>query len=177
MRSDLGLNRRWIRPPRIKKYSFVCPALHTSAVFVKGRGVMPRARQRIVQCDCFDCVEDQGGPRPGTTSELSERVARQEPPPKCLLILGSGFLQAAPNGAATAQTNLDAANIPHLDKAARDGCSGLLSVRQRDAGAQGASMPWHLCNSASHASGCSGIELRWHVAMACYTGKGQLLCV
>lgn len=50
-------------------------------------------RQRIVFCDCFDC---QDRPEPTAVSDealaASEAVARQLPPPKGLIIYGSGFL-------------------------------------------------------------------------------------
>jgi hypothetical protein len=114
-----------------------------------------RPRQRIVFCDCFDCVERPGG-TVGSQAELadSEAVARQEPPPKALLIYASGFLQphvpdsldatasvaaltlgtkaaaaAAAPPVAGAGSNVDACVFPHLDRVVKEGALGMLSVR------------------------------------------------
>lgn len=87
---------------------------------------MPRQRQRVVFCDCYDCVD-----RPAQAS-LSEdglkaavAVARQEPPPKGLLVVASGFLRYEDK-----QVNLDACTLPHLNHLVNEGNLGFLSSRQ-----------------------------------------------
>lgn len=100
---------------------------------------MPQQRQRIVFCDCLDCVE-----QPATTdiqsspSPANEAAARQEPPPKCLMFVLSGVLlpqTSAPNpGTATV---LDGCSLPHLNRAAAQGNLCLLSLRE-EGGAAGA---------------------------------------
>ncbi len=58
---------------------------------------MPRtaaARQRIVFCDCFDCSDKAIEPTVVTDEGLAacERVAQQRPPPKAVVLFGSGLL-------------------------------------------------------------------------------------
>mmetsp|Transcript_14463 Transcript_14463/g.31358 ORF Transcript_14463/g.31358 Transcript_14463/m.31358 type:complete len:439 (+) Transcript_14463:114-1430(+) len=88
----------------------------------------PRARQRIVFCDCFDCIDRQA---PSVASEAAlqacDAAARQEPPPKALVLYGSGFLRSCPDG-----INVDICTMPHLDKIVVDGSLGLLAVRKVD---------------------------------------------
>lgn len=93
---------------------------------------MPQPRQRIVFCDCLDCVQ-----QPPTTdiqssqSPANEAAARQEPPPKCLLFVLSGvLLPRADEQNAAAATVLDACNLPHLNRAAAQGNLCLLTLRQ-----------------------------------------------
>lgn len=92
---------------------------------------MPRQRQRIVFCDCYDCVD-----RPATSSlsedglKAAEAVARQEPPPKGLIILASGFLLHQEG-----QLNLDACTLPHLNRLVHEGSLGFLASREADTGA------------------------------------------
>lgn len=87
---------------------------------------MPRQRQRIVFCDCYDCVD-----RPATATlspeglKAAEAVARQEPPPKGLVILASGFLVHQEG-----QLNLDACTLPHLNRLVHEGNLGFLASRQ-----------------------------------------------
>eukprot|EP00200_Dunaliella_tertiolecta_P003799 CAMPEP_0202338988 /NCGR_PEP_ID=MMETSP1126-20121109/1041_1 /ASSEMBLY_ACC=CAM_ASM_000457 /TAXON_ID=3047 /ORGANISM="Dunaliella tertiolecta, Strain CCMP1320" /LENGTH=448 /DNA_ID=CAMNT_0048929471 /DNA_START=12 /DNA_END=1358 /DNA_ORIENTATION=- len=91
---------------------------------------MPRTaqpRQRIVYCDCLDCRDLL------EALAVASSVARQVPhPPKGLLIYASGFLSAQEAGK---QTSADLENLPlpHLDRAAHDGCLGLLAVRSSTA--------------------------------------------
>jgi hypothetical protein len=90
---------------------------------------MPRARQRVVVCDCFDCREQPASS--DVTQHLSaanEAVARQEPPPKCLLLVMDGFLLPDPQNGG--DTTLDACALPHMDTCARDGQLTLLALRK-----------------------------------------------
>ncbi|PNW82605.1 hypothetical protein CHLRE_06g285850v5 [Chlamydomonas reinhardtii] len=86
---------------------------------------MPRLRQRIVYCDCFDCAD-----RPAESTLTPEQldaataVARQEPPPKALLIFVTGMLLAADGS-----TNLDVHTLPHCNLLVREGNLGLLATR------------------------------------------------
>ncbi|GMH32180.1 hypothetical protein BSKO_00014 [Bryopsis sp. KO-2023] len=84
---------------------------------------MPRARRRVVTCDCRVCLDPlQFGslsPFPSAAPEwgIGEVAARQEPPPKCLLVVATGIEQAA-------------LECPHLDGIARDGSTSLVAVRR-----------------------------------------------
>ncbi len=88
---------------------------------------MPRQRQRIVFCDCYDCVD-----RPQQPSLSSEQldaataVARQEPPPKALIIYATGMVSSSDG-----LTNLEACTLPHCDMVVRDGNLGMLAVRKQ----------------------------------------------
>lgn len=91
---------------------------------------MPKLRQRIVFCDCLDCVE-----QPRTTditsslSPANEAAARQEPPPKCLLLVATGLLVPAGTGREpTAPSLLELCSLPHLNKATREGGLTLLAM-------------------------------------------------
>ena len=102
---------------------------------------MPRPRQRIVTCDCFDCKEEDpvlgGDAAEGIgSSAANEAAARQEPPPKSLLIVASGFLQPGEDGGG-ALSSLECAFLPHLGKCARQGSVNLIACRPKAAG-QGA---------------------------------------
>ena len=59
----------------------------------------PRERVRIVlECDCFDC-KDPGEGKPELSAEqlsAATAVARQEPPPKGLVLLLTGVILPAP---------------------------------------------------------------------------------
>lgn len=102
----------------------------------EGRAVvalnMPRPRKRVVTCDCWDClgviprISDSQTP----FNELGEAAARQEPPPTCLLLVLTGLSLGSQcsNGEFT-KSPLEGAEYPHLDALAREGCSGLLAVR------------------------------------------------
>jgi hypothetical protein len=98
---------------------------------------MPRsARRRPPPCDCVDCDADaRPTPAPGSHAAL----ARQDPPPKSVVVAIFGAVVPLPRGegnagdaegdadGADARTSLDAAACPHLDRAAADGCAGLLA--------------------------------------------------
>eukprot|EP00967_Tisochrysis_lutea_P146642 scaffold277198_cov25-Tisochrysis_lutea.AAC.1 len=117
---------------------------------------MPRTaqpRQRIVYCDCLDCRDlpsDVGQELTDEALAVASSVARQVPhPPKGLLIYASGFLSAQEAGK---QTSADLENLPlpHLDRAAHDGCLGLLAVRSSTAAGHG---PMHVRQ---------GVVASWH---------------
>jgi hypothetical protein len=114
---------------------------------------MPQPRQRIVFCDCLDCVE-----QPPTTdiqsssSTANEAAARQEPPPKCLMFVLSGVLlpkaDAPDLGTATV---LDNCNLPHLNRATAQGNLCLLTLRQdAAAGAPTTALPCRHSSSIVH---------------------------
>jgi hypothetical protein len=129
---------------------------------------MPKQRQRIVFCDCLDCLEAPARATdvPSALSPAGEAAVRQDPPPKSLVLLLTGALQplppraagraaaaapaqaggegaerqaegssgvaaaeTAPRGAAPPVTSLEAARLPHLDRAARAGCLSFLTWR------------------------------------------------
>ncbi|KAG2490051.1 hypothetical protein HYH03_011516 [Edaphochlamys debaryana] len=91
---------------------------------------MPRLRQRIVYCDCFDCVD-----RPEATAlsqaqlDAATAVARQEPPPKALVIFASGVIVPHVDETGTAVTTLDTCTLPHCNLVVREGNLGMLAVR------------------------------------------------
>lgn len=103
---------------------------------------MPRHRQRIVFCDCLDCTDRSNEQLPsGDQLAACEAAARQEPPPKCLVILASGFVQpsAPPTaGGEPASNTLDDDTYPHLDGLVRDGHVGFLASRTAEAQRPGA---------------------------------------
>lgn len=76
---------------------------------------MPRPRPVREPCDCLDCAD---APGPPTTVALA--IARQEPPPKSLIIV----LHDAIDTDDTAQA---ASDCPHVTALVRDGCTGLLA--------------------------------------------------
>lgn len=80
---------------------------------------MPRARLRREPCDCLDCREPASGATPATASAA---VARQEPPPKSLVLCLAGA--PAPRG-----DDADGPELPHLDAAVAAGWAGLLACR------------------------------------------------
>lgn len=112
---------------------------------------MPRPKFRREPCECLDCLYPSATAVPASSNHAS---AVMDPPPKCIIIIGEGFLQQATQGsvpstndstgtaaghlelAATgspsqgAETSLDAAMCPHLDGVAMDGCSGLVALRE-----------------------------------------------
>ncbi|PNH06482.1 hypothetical protein TSOC_007171 [Tetrabaena socialis] len=108
---------------------------------------MPRQRQRIVYCDCFDCVDRPEQPSL-TPAQLdaATAVARQEPPPKALLLYASGLLLES-DGA----TTLDACTLPHCNLLVREGNLGLLAVRR----AAGSDAPHPALEELSQLLGCA----------------------
>jgi hypothetical protein len=104
---------------------FVVSGCH---VFVYVSDSMPQPRQRIVFCDCLDCVEQPAATDvPTASSAANEAAAKQEPPPKCLLLHLSGVL--LPGTSSSQPSILEALRLPHLDKATREGCLTLLAAR------------------------------------------------
>jgi hypothetical protein len=93
---------------------------------------MPQARQRIVFCDCLDCVQQPSTTDvQSSTSPANEAAAKQEPPPKCLMFVLSGALlpraDAENPGSATV---LDVCNLPHMNRATAQGNLSLLTLRE-----------------------------------------------
>lgn len=94
---------------------------------------MPQQRQRIVFCDCLDCVQ-----QPPMTdivssnSPANEAAARQEPPPKCVMFILSGVLLSSQHQSSQRQdgTMLDSCNLPHLNRATAQGNLCLLTLRE-----------------------------------------------
>ena len=80
---------------------------------------MPRRRVQREQCDCLDCRE--GFP---ADTLLGTAVARQQPPPKCLVL----YLRSPnrnPNASDSAQSR-----TPCLDAVVDEGCSAILALRE-----------------------------------------------
>ncbi|GIL76579.1 hypothetical protein Vretimale_19502 [Volvox reticuliferus] len=88
---------------------------------------MPRQRQRIVFCDCYDCRDRPNVLLNREQLDASNVVARQEPPPKALLLFATGLVVSADG-----ETNLDSCTLPHLNLVVREGNLGLLAVRHAD---------------------------------------------
>lgn len=97
---------------------------------------MPRLRQRIVLCDCLDCVEQPATTDiAASTSAANEAAARQEPPPKCLLICATGALQPTHLDDPERPTSLELRKLPHFNKATKQGNLTLLTMlKQSTAG-------------------------------------------
>ncbi|KAK9823699.1 hypothetical protein WJX72_004744 [[Myrmecia] bisecta] len=95
---------------------------------------MPRPKFKRVPCDCLDCREEGLQPiNVEAAVAASSASARQDPPPKCLIVFADRFLQA---DSSTGNTSLSSAECPHLHGVARDGSSGLLALRQSAPGSQ-----------------------------------------
>ena len=112
---------------------------------------MPRPKFRREPCECLDCLYPRATAVPASSNHAA---AVMDPPPKCVILIGEGFLQQATQGSVPstndstgtlagtlerpatgspsqgAETSLDAAMCPHLDGVARDGCSGLVALRE-----------------------------------------------
>ena len=87
---------------------------------------MPRPRPRPAPCDCLECREPASvSSAPG----LADAAARQDPPPKLLLVFADGFLQAL---------RAESASLVHLDAHAREGSLGMLALREGPLGRGGA---------------------------------------
>lgn len=85
---------------------------------------MPRSRprQRIVFCDCRDCVDVSTQP----VDYEWERAARQLPPPRSLLLLLEGF--NGDPGTELSSCSLDELVLPHFDNVARRGVTCCAAV-------------------------------------------------
>jgi hypothetical protein len=79
---------------------------------------MPRAKLRREPCDCLDCREPAAAAASGSGASA---IARQEPPPKSLVICLLGALKTA--------DSLQEADVPHLDALVHGGWAGLLACR------------------------------------------------
>lgn len=88
---------------------------------------MPRPKLHRAVCDCLDCTVE-----PKVVSDVS-LAARQEPPPKCLVIYTN---PAWPHGhdetALTPRFALE--NVPHLESLAKAGSCGLIYYREAPQG-------------------------------------------
>lgn len=83
---------------------------------------MPKRRITRPACECFDCREVFTGDNTNGTA-----ISRQQPPPKCLIVLGSTCLQ----GTGEASLNEVALQLqyPHIEAAVKSGISGVLALR------------------------------------------------
>ena len=87
---------------------------------------MPRPKLHRVVCDCLDCATAP------TVSAVCV-AARQEPPPKCLLIYTDHECPLGENE--TAATSISGyKNVPHLDGLAKAGSCGLIFYREAPQG-------------------------------------------
>lgn len=87
---------------------------------------MPRPRPRPAPCDCLECREPASA---SSAPGLADAAARQDPPPKLLLIFADGFLQAL---------QAESAGLVHLDAHVREGSLGMLALREGLHGGGGA---------------------------------------
>jgi hypothetical protein len=86
---------------------------------------MPRPKLQRQPCDCMDCMDSSRNIfEVACGSHIP--LARQEPPPKSLIVYLSGALAQDPQERGT---TLDTATRPHLDAVVRDGWTGLLMFR------------------------------------------------
>jgi hypothetical protein len=97
---------------------------------------MPQPRQRIVFCDCLDCVEQPAASDVAcASSPTAEAAARQEPPPKCLMFVLSGALVVAAAGVQAADSQAGSSSSSSSQQTVLDGCPGLPHLHR--AAAQG----------------------------------------
>ena len=88
---------------------------------------MPRPKLHRAICDCLDCITE-----PTSVSDVS-KAARQEPPPKCLVIYTNHAWPLSQDEiAATPASGYE--NVPHLDNLAKAGCCGLVFYRETPQG-------------------------------------------
>ena len=90
---------------------------------------MPRPRPRPAPCDCLECREPA---TPSSAPVRADAAARQDPPPRLLLIFADGFLQALEAASA------GPASLAHLNAHVREGSLGMLAARESTAGRSGA---------------------------------------
>ena len=103
----IAVNRLWLPSTR---HSFAASS-------------MPRPKLHRVACDCLDCEQDMSKP---ALSAESSAAARQDPPPKCLLIHAEPAWPYDRDRTADASTS-EAAATPYLHRLAQQGCCGLVS--------------------------------------------------
>lgn len=111
---------------------------------------MPRVRPRRQLCDCLACES----PSEAATQspELHAALARQDPPPKSLIICVDRMLCCA--GAERPQRiSVDAVDCLHLDAIAREGCCGLLASLKSADGGVAALNTQLLCTSPGQPAG------------------------
>lgn len=103
---------------------------------------MPRSRtrQRIVYCDCRDCVDVSTQP----VDYEWERAARQLPPPRSLVLLLEGFNSDPSSDMSSC--GLDELALPHFNNVARRGVTCCAAVPQRALNLQDAAS---LCSATS----------------------------
>ena len=121
---------------------------------------MPRPKLRREPCDCRDCV-DAHDAQP--LADQKHPAALLDPPPKCVVLIGDAFLALSTDSAADAVTDyteqlsvsegqrldsLQAADCPHMDRLAQDGCSGFVALRS-STGARVESVCSRRCCNAS----------------------------
>ena len=88
------------------------------------RPSMPRKRLHRERCECLDC---RPVIPPSVTTPESVAAARQDPPPKCLVIY-TDSVQAEGENAVLCTT--DDETLPYLHAVTKRGCCGLVSYRQ-----------------------------------------------
>lgn len=87
--------------------------------------LMPRVKLHRIACDCFDCQ-----PSAPAFADASESVAaaRQDPPPKCLVIY-TDPIRTSPEAGTSAASTFQYGKVPSLDALAQRGCCGFVSYR------------------------------------------------
>ena len=88
---------------------------------------MPRPRPRPAPCDCLECREPANA---SSAPGLADAAARQDPPPKLLLVFADGFLRAL---------QAESGGLVHLDAHVQEGSLGMLALREGPLGRSGAS--------------------------------------
>lgn len=81
-----------------------------------------KQRQRIVFCDCRDCVDVVQGP----IDYSWEAAARQLPPPRSLMLLMEGLNSDASTPGTCCR--VDEVGLPHFDNVARKGVNFCAAV-------------------------------------------------
>lgn len=84
---------------------------------------MPRPRPRLDPCDCWDCEPRDLGAG-ASTPDPALAAARQEPPPKCLVVVADDVLTGADGSVPP-----EARPTPHAAAVAARGATGLLALR------------------------------------------------
>lgn len=146
---------------------------------------MPQPRQRIVFCDCLDCVtQPPTADIASSASPANEAAAKQEPPPKCLLLVLSGVLLPRQHesddtaaAAGSTATVLDNLSLPHLNRAVAQGNLCLLTLRAEGEKQEGS--PAGVCVAVCLSSlffGCCAVSLASNLTGVLFISPCYCVC-
>ncbi|KAL0028467.1 hypothetical protein WJX77_008505 [Trebouxia sp. C0004] len=125
---------------------------------------MPRPKLHRVACDCLDCEQDMSKP---ALSAESSAAARQDPPPKCLLVHAEPAWPYERDTSANASTS-GAAVTPYLHRLAQQGCCGLVSYQESPQGSTMNGLAQVLLQGQHSDPSSSRLQVRYNQLQACF---------